>query len=101
MKNILINRRNFIAGSVLGLSGLVTFGSPVSSFSIINLNDKVRVGVIGNGRSGKGVIESMKQVEGLDIVACCDISAKNLDDAIVLTDRKAKAYQDYGALLAD
>lgn len=101
MKNILINRRNFIAGSVLGLSGLVTFGSPVSSFSIINLNDKVRVGVIGTGSRGKGLIKSMKQVEGLDVVACCDINPKNLQDAIVLTDRKAKAYQEYGALLAD
>ena len=101
MKLNLIDRRKFIAGSIVGLGGLAAFGSPLFAASGIRNDDKVRVGVIGTGSRGKGLITSMKQVAGLDVVACCDLIPKNLTAAIELIGQKAKAYQDYRSLLED
>jgi predicted dehydrogenase len=101
MTNIIMDRRKFIAGSVLGLGGLVASRSPLFAGQGIRQRDKVRIGVIGTGSRGKGLINSINRVLGLEVVACCDLIPKNLAAALELTGQKAKAYQDYRKLLED
>lgn len=67
----------------------------------ISTENIVQVGVIGTGKRGLGLINTINKVSGLKVVACCDIIPDNLNAAMAKADPKAKAYIDYEQLLAD
>ncbi len=64
-------------------------------------NDTVRLGVIGTGGRGTNLIENLSQMDGMDVVACCDILPFRLDKALSLSHKGAKGYSDYRKLLED
>lgn len=101
MGNNIIDRRKFITGSVLGLGGLIAPRSSLFAGHSILQKEKVRIGVIGTGSRGKGLINNINKISGLEVVACCDLIPRNLAAAVKLTGEKAKAYQDYRKLLED
>lgn len=101
MADNMIDRRKFIATSVLGLGGLMASCSPIFAGQGALKSDQVRIGVIGTGSRGKGLINNIRHVAGLEVVACCDLIPKNLNAAIEMAGQKAKAYQDYRKLLED
>lgn len=94
------SRRKFLSTGVLALSGLTAFGySGLPSLSLSS--DKVRVGIIGSGSRGLGLVHLLKDLPGVELVACCDIIEKNLQDGMRLASKGAKSYLDYRKLLAD
>lgn len=95
-----INRRRFVVNSALALGGLMAMEVPVFGKTVLAA-DTVQVGIIGTGKRGLGLINTMEQVPGLKIVACCDIIPENLSAAMAKVGTKAKAYTDYEKLLAD
>lgn len=95
-----ISRRKFVANSALALGGLIAMETPLFG-KIVSANDTVRVGVIGTGKRGLGLINTMAKVSGLKIVAYCDILPENLQAAMAKADPHAKAYTAYEKLLAD
>lgn len=100
MSDNLISRRKFVSGTVLTLGGLMVTKTSLlgkTSFS----ENIVQVGVIGTGKRGLGLINTIGKVSGLKVVACCDIIPDNLSAAMAKADPKAKAYTDYEQLLAD
>lgn len=96
-----IDRRKFIASSALGIGGLMASCSPIFAGQNILTKNTVRVGIIGTGSRGRGLINNIKSVSGLEIVACCDLIPKNLTAAMESAGQNAKAYQDYRKLLED
>lgn len=83
-----LNRKNFLKLSGLATAGLMiksstsagadTFSSPqVQQFNMHGYAaprlDKVRVGFIGIGSRGSGTVVRLASIEGVDIVALCDL----------------------------
>ncbi len=63
-------------------------------------NETVRMGVIGTGDRGGGLIPFINQIEQLEVAACCDIIPSRLDKALnLVSDKKAQGYKDYRKLL--
>src|SRR5690606_12048173 len=100
MSNNLIDRRKFIASSVIGLGGLVAVPS-VFAGQDISSNKTVRIGIVGTGKRGLGLINTMATITGLEVVACCDILPDNLNAALAKAGPKAKGYTDYEKMLTD
>ncbi|WP_245893622.1 Gfo/Idh/MocA family protein [Sphingobacterium gobiense] len=100
MSDNFINRRQFIANSALTLGGLLAADMPLFG-KAASSGGAVQVGVIGTGKRGLGLINTIEKISGLKVVACCDIIPENLQSAMAKADPKAKAYTDYEQLLAD
>ena len=79
--NNIISRRKFVANSVLTVGGLMALNMPLLGKTKA-LNDTVQLGVIGTGKRGLGLINTMRNVPGLEVVACCDIIPENLQAAV-------------------
>jgi predicted dehydrogenase len=93
------SRRKFIATGALALSGLVTLGLP--AFGKPGAKEVIRVGLIGTGARGAGLAGMLKNMPGIELVACCDIIPQNLERGMRLAAKGAKAYTDYRPLLDD
>jgi predicted dehydrogenase len=96
-----MDRRKFIAGSMLGVGGLLASYSPIFAGQGIPTNGKrVRIGIIGTGKRGQGLINTIiETTPGLEVVACCDLIPANLSAAMAKAGPKAIAYTDYEKLL--
>src|SRR5690606_11519054 len=67
----------------------------------ISSNKTVRIGIVGTGKRGLGLINTMATITGLEVVACCDILPDNLNAALAKAGPKAKGYTDYEKMLTD
>jgi hypothetical protein len=97
------NRRNFLRNSILG-TGLLATGLTSQASSLISESsaqgrrikskqqfnmcgyaapklDKVRIGFVGIGDRGSGAVERMTFIDGVEIVALCDIRQAAVDGA--------------------
>ena len=89
-----INRKNFFKVAGLAAAGMMVktsradFKAPYSRNHIQKFNmhgyaapklDKVRIGFIGIGSRGSGVVQRYAQVEGVEIKALCDLSPERID----------------------
>lgn len=61
--------------------------------------EKVRLGIIGVGSRGKGLLLNLLQIPNVEIAAVCDNYQPHYERAIQLTDGKAKAFYDYREML--
>lgn len=64
-----------------------------------NPSEKVRLGVIGVGSRGKGLLLNLLQIPNVEITAVCDNYQPHYERAIQLTDGNAKAFYDYREML--
>lgn len=67
---------------------------------VLGANDRVRLGVIGTGNRGSDVMSWFQKEPDVEVVALCDCYDKALNNALKMTEGKAKTYTDYRALLA-
>ena len=67
---------------------------------VLGSNDRVRLGVIGTGNRGSDVMSWFQKEPDVEVVALCDCYDKALNNALKMTEGKAKTYTDYRALLA-
>jgi len=94
------SRRKFISTGTLAVSGLVFFDLPAFGQSSSGSN-KIKIGLIGSGSRGCGLATLIKEMQGVELVACCDIIPANLQEGMSLSVKRAKAYTDYRKLLED
>lgn len=92
-------RRKFIANSTRGLLGAGMALSAAGWNSVLGANDRVRLGVIGTGSRGQGVMGAFQKQPEVDVVSLCDCYDKHLNQALEKAGGKAKTYADYRALL--
>ncbi|MGX5820713.1 Gfo/Idh/MocA family protein [Chitinophaga lutea] len=96
--NYQASRRKFLATGGILLSG-AALGLP--SMAAVSSADKIRIGLIGTGSRGAGHAILLKQVPGVELVACCDPLPFRLEAGMKQAAKGAKGYKDYRALLAD
>lgn len=96
MKNF--SRRAFLGTGAMALSG-AALASGLPAWLQQNEANPVKLGLIGCGTRGGGIARLLKDVPGLQLIACCDTYAPNLQKAMKLAAPQAKSYTDYKALL--
>src|SRR5687767_11714246 len=72
-----IERRDFIKRGVGAVGAAAAAGA-----NILGSNDRVRVGVIGPGRQGRGVMKTFMKNQDAQIVALSDVFKPQLDFAV-------------------
>jgi predicted dehydrogenase len=90
-----IERRDFIKRGVATVGAAAAAGA-----NILGANDRVRVGVIGPGRQGRGVMKTFMRNADAQIVALCDVFQPQMDFAI--NDAKLEGvdtYRDFRRML--
>ena len=92
------SRRSFIK-SVGALGTSIALDSPVSTLFEGARDQVIKVGVIGTGSRGSGLIRVINELPQLRIEACCDILPFRLKEVLPYIARGAKRYSDYRALL--
>ncbi len=96
MKETDLKRRDFV--KTVTVSGL-SLTLPFNTFSgnAARKNDTVRVGVIGTGNRGTGLLKNLLAIEGVEIPAVCDIDGEKLKNAIsICKDGGRKKPEGYG-----
>ncbi len=63
--------------------------------------DPIRLGIIGTGDRGEWEAYILKVTPGIEVVACCDILPKHLENGLKEAEPGAKGYDDYRKLLED
>ncbi|MBW7997613.1 MAG: hypothetical protein FVQ81_13755, partial [Candidatus Glassbacteria bacterium] len=76
-----INRRRFIAGAAGTAALLAAVGKPQAAQLRSPLDRPVRLGFVGTGNRGTGLIRTMLGVGGVEIPAICDIDSDHLNRA--------------------
>ncbi|REE01559.1 Gfo/Idh/MocA family oxidoreductase [Marinoscillum furvescens] len=89
-------RRTFLKTGVLAAGGAMALPSMLSAMSFGK--ERVRLGVIGTGQRGTGLINLANKIEGLDVVACADVIPFRLEHALKLAPG-AKGYASHEGLL--
>ena len=89
------DRRSFLKTGLL-LGGAALTAPYVNGMS--KWADPVRIGVIGTGDRGSGIMHLINEIEGLEVVAISDIIPFRLAAAQEIVP-SAEAYEDYQALL--
>lgn len=92
-----IKRRDFILISGIALGGIPMGLSSLKSFA--SSQKPIRVGVIGTGDRGQGLERLIRDIDGIEVIACCDVIPFRLQAGLDLASSNARGYDDYRALL--
>jgi predicted dehydrogenase len=91
------SRREFITKTTTGAAGVAL--TAASWNKVLGANDRVRLGVIGTGNRGSDVMGWFLKESDAEVVALCDCYERHLDNALKMTEGKARTFKDYHALL--
>lgn len=91
-----LTRRSFVGGISAG-----TYALGASAAAPRGPNDKITVGMIAVGARAQQLLESIKMVDGAEILAVSDAYHGRLERAVERTGGRAKIYEDYREILAD
>ncbi len=94
-----MKRRDFVKKSSAVIAATSVFGSATGNTFIAN--KKVKIGIIGTGSRGCGLISILNKIEKIEVVACCDVLPFQLKKGEERVGRKVKSYLDYKKLLDD
>ena len=99
MKHQVLRRRRFLKAAGLGALGVAAAASRSPAFGYPSA-ETVRIGCIGTGgRALRRLIPNLRQVEGVRIVAVCDVWDRHLERARTLAEPGSQATKDYRAVL--
>ncbi len=101
MSNNEMSRRTFLGNAAV--TGAMTVGIMGASRRAIAANEKLGVGVIGNGGRGNSHLQALKHIQDhdktIEIRAVCDVYRPRMERAA--KEYNAKGYMDHRELLAD
>lgn len=89
------SRRNFIGKMASGIAG--TLASPAG---VLGANDRIRLGIIGPGARGMGIVREAIACPNTEFVAFADVYTRRLEEAKKAVPG-AKTFLDYRYLLED
>lgn len=93
-----INHLKMIAGGSV-LAGTLPWINILRAEPLRAGSGDINIGVIGVGGRGKFLLDRLKKIPGVNVVAVCDDYDPNYRKALEITDNKAKGYKDYRKLL--
>ena len=91
-----LTRRDFIKRAAQGTAAGLAFSAARPA---VAASDKVRVGVIGPGRQGRGDMNNFVKQPDVEIVAVCDVYEPNLQLALEIAGSQAQTYKDFRQVL--
>ena len=91
-------RRNFLINSTLATTGL---GLSLTGIAGKKKQASLAVGIVGTGDRGQGIASLIKSIEGMEVLAMCDVIPFRLEKAMQLASSRARSYSDYRKLLED
>ncbi len=95
-----MKRRTFVIKSSMATAAMGTSTLALGKVFKQRPNDTIRLGIIGTGDRGGGLIPFVNQIEQLEVAACCDVIPARLDKALnLVSEKKAQGYKDYRTLL--
>ncbi len=98
-----VKRREFLKVSATGAAGIALLGQSAKSYAASKgANDKIRIGGIGCGGQGRGLIGAFTDNSedwNCEVVAVCDVYDKRKEMAQDRAGGDAKVYHDYEDLL--
>jgi predicted dehydrogenase len=74
---------------------------PTALLSQVAPNNKHRLGFIGMGRMGRSNLGHAMKQDNTEIAAVCDVYTPHLEQAVKMTEGKAKGVKDFREILAD
>lgn len=93
-----IKRREFIKAGAIISTG-IPLGLNAMQWGKRNSKNPITIGVIGTGDRGAYEAYILKETPGIEVVACCDIIPKHLQNGLEEAGSSAKGYADYKQLL--
>ena len=91
-----MKRRNFMSKTSMAFAGAALIGP---NLSYASKNETLKLGVIGTGDRGCGLLSILNEMEGLNVTSCCDVLPFRLEEGIKRLDGKVQAFSDYRKLL--
>ena len=100
-----LSRRDFLAMSAVGVGGGMALGvSEPTSPGVGAPSNRINVALIGHGKQGQVLFESMRNIPGLNFQAVCDIWKYNRNAAVGhvygFQKHRPHAYEDIEEMLA-
>ncbi len=97
-----MKRREFVKKGSLASFAIGSTSVALAKTFVKSPNDAIRLGIIGTGSRGGGLIPLINEVPGITVTACSDILPFRLEDGLKkVAGQKAKAFKDYRKLLED
>ncbi|MEL6124284.1 MAG: Gfo/Idh/MocA family oxidoreductase [Bacteroidota bacterium] len=93
-----MKRRDFICSSGLSVATLPVIG--IRPLRRVSALDTINIGVIGTGSRGCGLIPLVDKMNGVRLLACCDVLPFRLAEGVRKAEGKVESYGDYHELLA-
>ena len=90
-----ITRRTFLTAA----SGLAV-GTPIAA-RVQGANDRIRIGVLGTGGRARGLMNLLKKLPGIEMVAVCDVYEPRMLQAAEIAGAAAAKVSDYRRILDD
>jgi predicted dehydrogenase len=85
-----LTRRNFVKSSLIAASALSLGGRKV-----LGANDEIRVGVVGIRSKGAHLIEAFHALDGVRVVALCDVDQRILDREAAKFEQRGDPVEKY------
>jgi predicted dehydrogenase len=89
-------RRDFLKAAATA-----AFTTNIFTGNLKGANDKFNTAVIGMGRMGRGNLEHAMKQDSVVVTHVCDVYKPHLDQAVEMTQGKAKGVRDFREILAD
>tara|TARA_R110002033_G_C3896011_1_gene239443 strand:+ start:8883 stop:10100 length:1218 start_codon:yes stop_codon:yes gene_type:complete len=95
-----LKRRLFIKKTGIATAGIASSGYLYGNvLNGVGSNNSINIGVIGTGARGGGLTSVINTIEGIDVIASCDILPFRLENGISKANSKPIGYFDYRELL--
>ncbi|MGB5369891.1 MAG: Gfo/Idh/MocA family oxidoreductase [Flavobacteriaceae bacterium] len=95
-----MKRREFVVKGSLATAALGSTSMALGKVFARGQNDTLRIGIIGTGDRGSGLIHFIDQIDRFEVAACCDILPFRLEKALQsVAGGKAEGYKDYRKML--
>jgi len=95
-----VKRRTFIKKGSLASAGILAVStSTLGAISYKTNSSVINIGIIGSGNRGVGLIPLINEIEGLNLVAICDVLDFRLKEGLEKSEKKLIPYTNYKDLL--
>lgn len=97
-----MKRRDFVIKSSLATGAIASSASALGHvFGSKNTEKNFKIGIIGTGDRGSGLIPIINDIPNFEVAACCDILPFRLENGLKKSNQNPKGYSDYRKLLED
>jgi len=72
-------RRDFVKKAAWGTAALLT-STAAAAANTLGANDRIRIGIIGPGARGQQLLQQLRGIDGVQLIAAADVYTRRLDE---------------------